>query len=103
VKPTNRIALFVAVSALTAFAQKPPMTQDQKMQWFREAKFGLFIHWGLYSIPAGEWNGKPVAGIGEWIMNRAKIPVGEYEKLAGQFNPTKFDAEASPNSLKTPA
>ena len=63
------------------------------MQWFREAKFGLFIHWGLYSIPAGEWKGQPVAGIGEWIMNRAKIPVGEYEQLAGQFNPVKFNAE----------
>jgi alpha-L-fucosidase len=63
------------------------------MQWFREAKFGLFIHWGLYCIPAGEWKGKPVAGIGEWIMNRAKIPVKEYEPLAAQFNPVKFNAE----------
>ncbi len=63
------------------------------MQWFREAKFGLFIHWGLYSIPAGEWKGKPVAGLGEWIMNRGKIPVKEYEPLAAQFNPVKFNAE----------
>ena len=86
------IALVLAASA--AFAQAAPKTQDEKMQWFREAKFGLFIHWGLYSIPAGEWKGQPVAGIGEWIMNRAKIPVGEYEQLAGQFNPVKFDAEA---------
>ena len=86
------IALVLAASA--AFAQAAPKTQDEKMQWFRQAKFGLFIHWGLYSIPAGEWKGQPVAGIGEWIMNRAKIPVGEYEQLAGQFNPVKFDAEA---------
>ena len=64
------------------------------MQWFREAKFGLFIHWGLYCIPAGEWKGKAIPGIGEWIMNRAQIPVGEYEQLAQQFNPVKFDAEA---------
>ncbi len=63
------------------------------MKWFREAKFGLFIHWGLYCIPAGEWKGKPIAGIGEWIMNRAKIPVTEYEQLAPQFNPVKFNAE----------
>ena len=55
-----------------------PLSQDAKMKWFREAKFGLFIHWGLYCIPAGEWKGKPIAGIGEWIMNRAKIPVKEY-------------------------
>lgn len=63
------------------------------MQWFREAKFGLFIHWGLYAIPAGEWKGQPIPGIGEWIMNHAKIPVKEYEQLAGQFNPVQFDAE----------
>jgi alpha-L-fucosidase len=73
--------------------QKTASPQDARMQWFREAKFGLFIHWGLYSIPAGEWKGKPVAGIGEWIMNRAKIPVKEYEPLAAQFNPAKFNAE----------
>ena len=64
------------------------------MQWFREAKFGLFIHWGLYAIPAGEWKGQPIAGIGEWIMNRAKIPAVEYAELAKQFNPVKFDADA---------
>src|SRR5579872_1780301 len=68
--------------------------QDAKMKWFREARFGLFIHWGLYSIPAGEWKGQQIKGIGEWIMNRAKIPVTEYEQLAKQFNPVKFDAEA---------
>src|SRR5579872_3355740 len=72
----------------------PPKSQDEKMQWFRQAKFGLFIHWGLYCIPAGEWKGKAIPGIGEWIMNRAQIPVGEYEQLAKQFNPVKFNAEA---------
>src|ERR671931_487886 len=59
----------------------------RRIQWFRQAKFGLFIHWGLYAIPAGEWQGRRIPGIGEWIMNRAKIPVREYEKLAAQFNP----------------
>ena len=62
------------------------------MQWWREARFGMFIHWGLYAIPAGSWKGKPSAGIGEWIMDAANIPVDEYEKLAGQFNPVKYDA-----------
>jgi alpha-L-fucosidase len=66
---------------------------EERIAWFREAKFGLFIHWGLYAIPAGEWNSKPVPGIGEWIMNRAQIPVKEYERLAGRFNPVKFNAE----------
>src|SRR5436190_24194568 len=96
-----RPALAAAAVMLAVFFQclaaAPPtakMTQDEKMKWFREAKFGLFIHWGLYAIPAGEWKGQKIAGIGEWIMNRAKIPVKEYEQLASQFNPTKFNAEA---------
>ncbi len=73
--------------------QATPTAQDVKMQWFREAKFGLFIHWGLYAIPAGTWKGQQIPGIGEWIMNRAKIPVKEYEQLASQFNPVQFNAE----------
>jgi alpha-L-fucosidase len=54
----------------------------------------MFIHWGLYAIPAGQWKGKPSLGLGEWIMNRAQIPVREYEQLASQFNPVDFDADA---------
>ena len=91
------LALLSARAAVAQPGAKPlpaPKSQDEKMQWFREAKFGLFIHWGLYAIPAGEWKGQPIAGIGEWIMNRAKIPVKEYEQLASQFNPVKFNAEA---------
>jgi len=68
--------------------------RDARIAWWREGRFGMFIHWGLYAVPAGEWKGRPVAGIGEWIMNKAKIPVKEYEQFAPQFNPTKFDAEA---------
>src|SRR5271169_4079940 len=83
--------LLAACFCLSQASAESP--QDAKMRWFREAKFGLFIHWGLYSIPAGEWKGKPVAGLGEWIMNRGKIPVKEYEPLATQFNPVKFNAE----------
>jgi alpha-L-fucosidase len=68
--------------------------RDRRFQWFREARFGLFIHWGLYAVPAGEWKGKEVEGIGEWIMNRARISIADYEPLARQFNPVKFDADA---------
>ena len=93
-KTLTKLAALAVSTAVLATAQKAPLTQDEKMQWFREAKFGLFIHWGLYSIPAGEWKGQAIPGIGEWIMNRAKIPVSEYEKLAPQFNPVKFDADA---------
>ena len=65
-----------------------------KMIWWRDAKFGMFIHWGLYAIPAGVWKGKPIEGIGEWIAAYAKIPPDEYAQLAKQFNPRKFDADA---------
>ena len=95
--PRNASIFLFAAAISSAQTLPPPLpapaSQDAKMQWFREAKFGLFIHWGLYAIPAGEWKGQPIAGIGEWIMNRAKIPVKEYEKLADQFNPVKFNAE----------
>lgn len=73
-------------------------TQDsaltKRLKWWEEARFGLFIHWGLYAIPAGRWKGKYYERIGEWIMHSARIPVKEYELLAAQFNPVKFDAEA---------
>ena len=69
-----------------------PEAKKARLAWFHEAKYGLFIHWGLYALPAGEWKGKRIPGIGEWIMNRARIPVSEYEQLAKQWNPTRFDA-----------
>src|SRR5947207_11354759 len=74
--------------------QRADARQEARLDWFRAARFGMFIHWGLYAIPAGEWQGRPIAGIGEWIMLRARIPVAEYERLADQFNPVKFDADA---------
>src|SRR5574340_905267 len=75
------------------YGQTPDPARERRLQWWREARFGMFIHWGLYAVPAGEWKGKPIAGIGEWIMNRARIPVTEYEQLAARFNPVKFNAE----------
>src|SRR5437773_3869821 len=66
--------------------------RDQRMKWWREARFGMFIHWGLYAVPAGEYNGKRSERIGEWIMEWANIPRAEYEKFAQQFNPVKFNA-----------
>jgi len=71
----------------------PSAEQDSRMDWWKEARFGLFIHWGLYAQPAGEWKGEEIPGISEWIMARAEIPVAEYEKLATTFNPVKYDAE----------
>lgn len=69
------------------------MLKDTRQRWFKEAKYGLFIHWGLYSLLAGEYQGRTSPNIAEWIMNHLDIPVAEYEKLAGQFNPQAFDAD----------
>ncbi len=67
--------------------------RNARLEWWRGARFGMFIHWGLYSIPAGNWEGKPVPGIGEWIMNTASIPVADYKGLAPKFDPTGFSAQ----------
>ena len=67
--------------------------RDARMEWWREARFGLFIHWGVYAVPAGEWNGEPVKGIAEWIQSKGQIPVADYEPLRNQFNPVQYDAE----------
>jgi alpha-L-fucosidase len=64
------------------------------ISWFKDAKFGMFIHWGLYSMLEGQWKGKNYYGSGEWLMNRAKIPASEYAAVAGRFNPVRFNADA---------
>src|ERR1017187_1404102 len=88
------IAVFLLLSLMGSFAAAQPDAEPEKrIAWWREARFGMFIHWGVYSVPAGEWKGQPIPGIGEWIMNRAKIPVAEYEQLTKQFNPVKFNAD----------
>jgi alpha-L-fucosidase len=65
--------------------------RNERMAWWREARFGMFIHWGLYAIPAGEWKGE--TNHAEWILHTAQIPVKEYEKFSSRFNPVKFNAE----------
>jgi alpha-L-fucosidase len=71
----------------------------ERMQWWHEARFGMFIHWGAYAQLAGVWDGKPIDagvgnGIGEWIMYNAKVPVADYARVAADFNPVEFDADA---------
>ncbi len=94
--PATLLAVGVVGAALLRAAEPADgaLAKEKRLAWFREAKFGLFIHWGLYAIPAGEWKGRPIPGIGEWIMNRAEIPVKEYEPLASRFNPVRFDPDA---------
>lgn len=67
--------------------------QEKRLDWFRAAKFGMFIHWGLYAIPAGEWKGEIAPSPSEWIMLYKRIPLKEYSELAGRFHPEKFDAD----------
>ncbi len=79
-------------------ANETKAERDARMKWWREARFGMFIHWGLYALPAGQWkglrsNGGYSAGAGEWLMHDVKIPVADYAALAPQFNPTQFDAD----------
>ena len=68
--------------------------RDARMAWWRDARFGLFIHWGVYAVPAGTHKGVAVKSYGEWIMNKGNIPIEEYKPYAKEFNPTKYDADA---------
>ncbi len=83
------ILLATATSACTANAQK---AQDERMAWWRDARFGMFIHWGLYAIPAGKW--ADATNHGEWIRDSARIPVATYDELQAKWNPERFDAGA---------
>ena len=64
------------------------------MDWWRDARFGMFIHWGIYAVPAGTHNGKKVRGNGEWILYHDRIPIAEYKEYAKEFNPRQYDPEA---------
>ncbi len=81
-----KCALLLIGLSLAAFGQKyePAPENIEAREWFQDAKFGLFIHWGVYSVLAD----------GEWVMNNKKIPVFEYDKLPAKFNPAKYDAAA---------
>ena len=86
------IAAVLAVVVVSFASTARAADNADRMKWFNEARYGLFIHWGLYAVPAGEWNG--VTKYDEWIQLEAKIRCSEYDKLAAKFNPTKFDAKA---------
>ncbi len=93
------LPMLLAAALLSCAPPEPPPqalteTQEQhdaRMQWWREARFGLFIHWGLYAVPAGEWKGE--TSHAEWIRETAQIPLEEYDKFVAQFNPVKFNAD----------
>ncbi|MBI9060699.1 MAG: alpha-L-fucosidase [Marinilabiliaceae bacterium] len=88
------VLLFISALHFLGCQQNQSNESADKMEWWREAKFGMFIHFGLYSIPAGEYNGEQIPGYSEWLMELARIPVIDYKQYANQFNPKNFDAEA---------
>ena len=75
------------------FLNESVQDKDARMEWWRDATFGMFIHWGPYAVPAGFYNGKEVKGVAEWIMHTGNIPINEYETYVKQFNPTQFNAK----------
>src|SRR5688572_431149 len=96
---SKRMFVLVAVFLITIlrlaaqqdYTQESKQEKDKRMDWWREARFGMFIHWGLYAVPAGEWKG--TTNHAEWIRTTAQIPLTEYDNFLNQFNPVKFDAE----------
>ncbi len=90
---TAAIAILCVSMVVGCKKVKSVPTAEERIKWWRDAHFGMFIHWGLYSIPAGEWKGEKGGGYSEWLMHKKKIPVKEYEQLAKQFNPVKFNAD----------
>ena len=100
-----RVVLAAMAWAVLGSATAPLYAQDkptdaQRTEWFRQARFGMFIHWGIYSVPAGEWQGGK--NHAEWIMLTGKIPSAEYEKFATQFNPVKFNGESIYGTTASP-
>lgn len=86
--------LFIAILFFHQVASAQTISRDERMEWWRDARFGMFIHWGVYAVPAGTWQGHQIGRGGEWIMNRGKVSVADYHQMASQFNPIKYDPEA---------
>lgn len=91
---TNIDAYFEACSkSKISLPYETEEAYNKRMKWWKDAKYGMFIHWGLYSILAGEYKGEVTPSLAEWIQNTFKIPLKEYQKLQKQFNPKLFDAD----------
>ena len=86
--------LIIGLGSAPAKAQQKP-TDKERLAWWHEAKFGMFLHWGVYSLYGGVYNGhRQAKGDAAWILNRCKIPVAEYREKAKEFNPDKYDPDA---------
>jgi len=83
----------IELLAAAAIAMAPTDQPNPKLDWWRDARFGMFIHWGLYAVPAGTWKDKGT-GHAEWIRTTAQIPLEVYDEFVPEFNPVLFDADA---------
>lgn len=90
----------VEIKAASSAENALSAAHEARMAWWRDARFGVFIHWGLYALPAGTWNEKAAPGVGEWIQHTVPIPAHEYEALALRFNPIKYDADSWVRAIK---
>ncbi|UPK71179.1 alpha-L-fucosidase [Chitinophaga filiformis] len=87
--------------ALNGWWKHSMENHEARIAWWREAKFGCFIHWGVYSVAGGEWEGKKVDGYAEHLMRKERIPREVYkERLLKTFNPEQFDADAWVRMIK---
>ncbi len=92
------ILVFMPIKEIALHAQDNELDKligdrDERMEWWIEARYGMFIHWGPYAVLAGEYKGEKIEFLGEWIMQRARIPVQEYRAMAAGFSPEKFNAD----------
>lgn len=87
-------SLCLAVATLALSQPIAPPNEDHRFKWWNEAKFGMFIHWGVYSVPADNTTKSGGRSIAEWHLSNQQLQISEYEKYAPQFNPVKFDARA---------
>lgn len=93
----KKVVLFFISFWMVTYAclSQKPLSHEEKMAWWQDAKFGMFVHWGPYSLYGGVYNGHQQRyGGAEWIMNRCKIPVREYRAKASTFNPIHFNADS---------
>jgi alpha-L-fucosidase len=81
-------------SASAAPTVETPEQHEARLKWFKEARFGMFIHWGVYAVPAGVWQGRDIPGIGEWILKNGKIPISDYRNFANDFTAARYDPQA---------
>ncbi|MGA2543428.1 MAG: alpha-L-fucosidase [Verrucomicrobiota bacterium] len=86
-------SILSAADSPDPYANETPAQRDARMNWWRQARFGMFIHWGVYSVPAGAYHGSRVPDLGEWIMCNGKIPMAAYQAFAREYNPVKYDPD----------